>query len=150
MTITRIFVETTPEKLIVRNKFSDYELEGVASMLCAKLGVTSAKKCALVKECLASLDKGIIPQSNSFEEPECNPKQETLRHSARKLIREEAIKVADEFDKKGLVDWRIRDSLIAKFRITVTKRLKKIDRRTFLSVVVTKCLDTFLAEQLSA
>ncbi len=73
--------------------------------------------------------------------------EDEMSSTIRELILVEAKVVADEFDKEGLVDWRVRDSLIARFRLSVRRRLRNVEGHTFVTSAVNKCLDHFLTSQ---
>lgn len=138
------FVEVTADNLVVKKCLNEDELEAITSMLCAKLGSISGEKFNLLKSHLEALDKGELP-ANPTVATKPKPKEDQLSESARDLITKEGLLVAKEFDERGIVDWRVRDSLLASFRTKVRRNLQKNHgRKIFLASVVNRQLENLL------
>ncbi|BEI26294.1 MULTISPECIES: hypothetical protein [Vibrio] len=141
------FEEVTADSLIVKRQLSDTELDFVTGKLLAKLGMTGAKKFEDARAIIASLDVGESLIENTQSCTAQLQSEDEMNSTIRELILVEAKVVADEFDKEGLVDWRVRDSLIARFRLSVRRRLRNVEGHTFVTSAVNKCLDHFLTSQ---
>ncbi|EJL6490366.1 hypothetical protein NMR92_001266 [Vibrio cholerae] len=141
------FEEVTADSLIVKRQLSDTELDFVTGKLLAKLGMTGAKKFEDARAIIASLDVGESLIENTQSCTAQPQSEDEMNSTIRELILVEAKVVADEFDKEGLVDWRVRDSLIARFRLSVRRRLRNVEGHTFVTSAVNKCLDHFLTSQ---
>lgn len=141
------FEEVTAESLIVKKQLSSTELDSVTGLLLAKLGMTGDKKFEDARAVIAALDIGELIIENTQSCTAQPQSEDEMSSTIRELILVEAKVVADEFDKEGLVDWRVRDSLIAKFRLSVRRRLRNVEGYTFVTTVVNKCLDQFLTSQ---
>lgn len=141
------FEEVTADSLIVKRQLSDTELDFVTGKLLAKLGMTGAKKFEDARAIIASLDVGESLIENTQSCTAQPQSEDEMNSTIRELILVEAKVVADEFDKEGLVDWRVRDSLIARFRLSVRRRLRNVEGHTFVTSAVNKCLDQFLTSQ---
>ncbi|POC39108.1 hypothetical protein [Vibrio vulnificus] len=141
------FEEVTADSLIVKRQLSDTELDFVTGKLLAKLGMTGAKKFEDARAIIASLDVGESLIENTQSCTAQPQSEDEINSTIRELILVEAKVVADEFDKEGLVDWRVRDSLIARFRLSVRRRLRNVEGHAFVTSAVNKCLDQFLTSQ---
>ncbi|HFG1572403.1 TPA: hypothetical protein ACGFXZ_001372 [Vibrio cholerae] len=141
------FEEVTADSLIVKRQLSDTELDFVTGKLLAKLGMTGAKKFEDARAIIASLDVGESLIENTQSCTAQPQSEDEMNSTIRELILVEAKVVADEFDKEGLVDWRVRDSLIARFRLSVRRRLRNVEGHAFVTSAVNKCLDQFLTSQ---
>ncbi|EJL6460790.1 hypothetical protein HPY09_21055 (plasmid) [Vibrio cholerae] len=141
------FEEVTADSLIVKKQLSDTDLDFVTGKLLAKLGMTGAKKFEDARAIIAALDVGESLIENTQSCTAQQQSEDEMSSTIRELILVEAKVVADEFDKEGLVDWRVRDSLIARFRLSVRRRLRNVEGHTFVTSAVNKCLDHFLTSQ---
>ncbi|HHY0525266.1 TPA: hypothetical protein ACVU4L_001921 [Vibrio parahaemolyticus] len=141
------FEEVTADSLIVKKQLSDTDLDFVTGKLLAKLGMTGAKKFEDARAIIAALDVGESLIENTQSCTAQPQSEDEMNSTIRELILVEAKVVADEFDKEGLVDWRVRDSLIARFRLSVRRRLRNVEGHNFVTTSVNKCLDQFLTSQ---
>ena len=142
------FEEVTPETLIVKQKLSEQQITDMAQNLAAQLGISSADKFNVLLDALSLIDKGTFTNENINALPEyteLQPEDESHTANITKVVNE----FIQEFDEQGYIDWRTRDSFVARLRTLVRKKLKR-ESFIFLQSTVNRIIDNLLASQPTA
>lgn len=144
------FVEVDQDSLLVRKKFSDAELDKQTQHLAFILGLSKTKDVNYLRNALALMEDGKLAHENveaCEAQPEPQEKSASVEDvSKRAIIRDVAKEVIKEFDEQGIVDWRTRESMVAKMRIHVRRKLRD-KPGIFLSGIISSVVDELLTAE---
>lgn len=144
------FVEVDQDSLLVRKKFSDAELDKQTQHLAFVLGLSRTRHVNYLRNALALMEDGKFAHENVEAcEAQPEPQEEPApvkNEGKRAIIREVATEVIKEFDQQDIVDWKTRDSMVAKLRVTVRRRLKD-KPGLFLSTAIAAVINDLLATE---
>ncbi|EPR7484041.1 hypothetical protein ACU8KO_002666 [Vibrio alginolyticus] len=142
------YVEVDEDSLLVRKKWSDAELDKQTQHLAFVLGLKSTKDVDYLRKALALMEDGKLAHEN-VEACEAKPEPKpapVVDESHKAIIIDVARTAIQEFDEKGYVDWRTRDSMLAKLRNIIRRRLLS-KPGVFLQPVVNRHVDELLSSQ---
>lgn len=140
------FVEVDEDSILIRKKLSEEELSKQAQHVAYVLGLLKVEDVDYLRKALRQMEDGQLFYENTEAcetKPEASEEQQ-IDEGLNAMIRNVATEVIREFDENGYVDWRQRDSMLAKLRLTIRKKLKSV-RGEFDGSVVQTEINQFLS-----